>query len=106
MRVPGWGDWWFEGDVLHVRSVNDDPDCNPFLIALHELVECWLCKERGITAEQVDAFDAAFELKRVNEDDEPGDDPAAPYHRQHRFACLIEFMTALELGIVDYGVMR
>ncbi len=106
MRVPGWGDWWIDGETLHIRSLSDDPECNPFLVALHEMIEAWLCTERGITGADVDAFDAAFEADRDNDDDEPGDEFNAPYHREHRFACLVEFMTAFEMGLIGYGTMR
>ena len=103
MRVAGWGDWWFENRVLHVRSINDDSDCDPFLVALHELIEAALCDREGVSGKEVDDFDAAFGDQG---DLEPGDDPAAPYRSQHRRACLIEFLMAQFMGITDYGVVR
>ena len=49
------------------------------LIAVHELVEALLCKAHGVTTEAVDTWD----MGPGHELDEPGDDPRAPYHREH-----------------------
>ncbi len=54
-------------------------------VAIHELVEALGCRDKGITSEQVDAFDNAYDG-----DGEPGHDPKAPYHQQHEFATMIE----------------
>jgi len=71
-----------------------------FLIALHELVEVFLCRQAGITDEQIDEFDFSFAERRCDDaTDEPGDHPDAPYHEQHSFATLIERMACRELGI-------
>lgn len=72
-----------------------------FLIALHELIESRLCKERGITDEVIDAFDMEYEKNRQpgDTDSEPGDQLDAPYHKEHTFATKIEKMTAEELGV-------
>ena len=69
-----------------------------FLIALHELVEVMLCRQRGITQQAVDDFDMAFKG-----DGEPGDEPDAPYRREHQFANKIENMVAHEMGMAGYG---
>jgi hypothetical protein len=48
----------------------------------------------------VDKFDRAYEAKRKPGDDsELGDDPRAPYHKQHVFAEKIERLLATELGV-------
>ena len=46
---------------------------------IHELTEMVLCIDRGVTFKAVDRFDMEFEGAG-----EPGDDPKAPYHREHR----------------------
>jgi hypothetical protein len=51
----------------------------------------------------VDDFDAQFTEERHGDDDEPGDDPRAPYRRQHRAAMLIEHMMASFMGLDSYG---
>jgi len=100
MRPPyqedGLGDWYHTGyGHWIVRSVGHDIlDDETFLVALHELVEMKLCHNAGITQESVDAFDAAY-----NGDGEPGDEEDCPYRRQHRQACLVEFLVADMIGI-------
>jgi len=66
------------------------------LVALHELVEALLCQQSGVSQERVDAFDKAYEAKRplADKDSEPGDDPAAPYNRQHVIASVTERLAA------------
>ena len=107
-RYDTAGDWYFDGDTLDIAVTGTDlADDETFLIALHELVEAHLCRKRGITAEAVDAFDKAWIAAHPGYLDgtegEPGDDPAAPYRREHRFACLIEHLVAHELGVTGYG---
>jgi hypothetical protein len=65
-----------------------------FLVFLHELIEQALCLKRGISDESVTKFDMEFKGEG-----EPGDDLAAPYHREHVFASAIEDSVCKELGI-------
>ena len=100
-RYPTCGDWWYAADgTLQIRVSalgNEDYEA---LVALHELVEVLLCKKRGITTEAVDAFDKAFEAARApGNEDEPGDDPKAPYRKEHFFATNIEALMSAELGV-------
>jgi hypothetical protein len=66
-------------------------------------VEVCLCKDRSIVQEVVDSFDMNFEEERRqgkhSNEAEPGDDPAAPYRREHFFATNIERLFAAELGV-------
>lgn len=105
MRQPGIGDWWFEGDALHIRSL-DGEGHEPFLVSLHEMVEAWLCRARGVDQKAVDDFDNLFETEDHADEDEPGDDSRAPYRTEHRQAMLIEHLMANFLGITDYGAVR
>ncbi len=98
MRYSTCGDWFVKDDTLHIQSVEDEGEYQAFLVALHELVEFWLCRKAGITEAQVDEFDFTF-----NGIGEPGDAENCPYRIQHRQACLIEFLTASFLGKHDYG---
>jgi hypothetical protein len=71
-----------------------------WLIAVHELVEALLCEKAGITPADVDEFDFAWQrIQAPGEVTEPGNDPIAPYHRQHRFASIVEELMAMELGV-------
>lgn len=103
-RYPTCGDWWLdtEGNLQIRVSAMGNQDYEA-LVALHELVEVLLCKKRGISTERVDAFDMQFEKDRElglhGENDEPGDDPQAPYKREHFFATNIEALMSSELGV-------
>ena len=93
-RYDTVGDWVTseDGDLKIIVSSLGHAD-SEFLVALHELVEAYLCQKRGISAEEVDKFDLASSA------DEPGDDPLAPYYQEHQFAMLIERLVAHELGV-------
>ena len=50
--------------------------------------------------EDVTAFDEAFEkARKPGNVDEPGDDPKAPYRKQHLIATGVEKLMAAELGV-------
>jgi hypothetical protein len=99
-RYPTVGDWVMDGDSIRIMVSKMEPEDYSFLVALHELVEVWLCRKRGISQEAVDAFDIEFEKNRPEGNvDEPGDDPKAPYVREHQFATKIERLMAEELGV-------
>lgn len=100
-RYPTVGDWWFtpEGDLeIRVSAMGDWR--HEALVAVHELAEVLLCKERGITEEAVTQFDIMFEANRQPGDDsEAGDDPRAPYRWEHFFATNVERLLADQLNV-------
>jgi len=105
-RYPTSGDWVFDPSGALQVNVSVDPTDNEhqaFLTALHELVEAYLCKARGITTQMVDDFDMGKQEFFAEYGGEPGDDPESPYRKEHRFACIVEHMVAHELVIVGYG---
>jgi len=64
------------------------------------MIEAYLAIHAGVSPAAVDRFDKAYEAKRKRGDDsEPGDDPKAPYYRQHQIATGIERLLAVELGV-------
>lgn len=100
-RYPTVGDWFYEpnGDLTICVSKMSDWR-REMLVAVHELVEVLICKHEGITQEQVDQFDKAFEEKRSEDnEDEAGDEPDAPYVKQHCIATGIERIMADQLGV-------
>lgn len=105
-RYPTSGDWYFEGKDLVIRVSKLSDWRREMLVVVHELVEVLICKHRGISQAAVDAFDKKFEADRAKgrhgQDEEPGDDPKAPYRKEHFFATNIEALLAAELG-VDWG---
>lgn len=94
-RYPTVGDWYRTPSALYIKVSDMGNPHYEFLVALHELVEAWLCEVAGIPEEAVTAFDRGFEKARPEGNlDEPGDDPAAPYHHEHCFATGIERLMA------------
>ena len=89
-RYDTCGDWFYEGPHLFIRVSNNLPEYASRIeqeaVALHELTEALLCRHRGVTQKMVDEFD----FKWQNGQAEPGDNPDAPYHRQHEVADIVE----------------
>lgn len=103
-RYPTCGDY-FTGPtgLLHFR-ISSMPDWRyARLVLIHELIEQTLCQDAGVSEKAIDAFDIKFEGERArgkhSPTDEPGDDPRAPYRRQHLMATAIEKMLAAALGV-------
>jgi hypothetical protein len=96
-RYDTAGDWrtYDHGDWVIGVSDLGDPRYN-LLIAVHELVEMVLCLNRGISQEAVDQFDMNYSGMHA---DDPGDDPAAPYHKEHMAATAIERLMAVMLDV-------
>lgn len=104
-RYPTVGDYWEEDGGIEQVRVSELPDWRyEALVAVHEMVEMILTKHRNISEEMISAFDIAFERDREAGKvlGEPGDDPRAPYRREHFFATNVERLLAAELG-VDWG---
>lgn len=100
MRYPTLGDWYdvikspdgFNNFLVEVADTKNI-DYN-FLIALHELIEYYLCFRRKIKDKTVTGFD----MKHLDSDD-PGRLKEAPYHKEHKFAEKIERIVAKELKV-------
>lgn len=100
-RYPTVGDWRFDPDGNLIISVSQLSNWRrEMLVAVHELCEALMCRNFGISQDQVDAFDKEFEKSRPEGDaSEPGDDPAAPYCGPHCTATGIERILSRELGV-------
>lgn len=102
-RYQTVGDWYYEDEVLHIKVSDLGSEKYAELVALHELVEVVLCKHAGVSQQDVDKFDMEYEKERLegkhSPADEPGDDLAAPYRKQHCFATAVERMLAAELDV-------
>lgn len=102
-RYPTVGDWQIMSDLLLI-SVSDTGNwVFNMAIGLHELVEALLCIKRGIKEKDVSRFDIEFEKRGM--DEEPGDQPDAPYHIEHGFATGIEHLLVSACGLnwKEYG---
>lgn len=100
-RYPTVGDWSVAPDGTRTFSVSDMGNKDfEFLVLIHEMIEQHLCEKRGISADRVDEFDTIYEKTRPDGDtSEPGDDPLAPYYREHQMATAIERLLAVELQV-------
>jgi hypothetical protein len=110
-RYPTVGDWCIDPDGTWRIYVSELPEKNALLpqkfallVAFHELVEMMLCQTHGITPTQVDAFDMNW-ARTSPWIKEPGDDPTAPYFKEHQTASLFErFLSAvLEVDWDEYS---
>jgi len=97
LRYPAVGDWIPREDGGEIQVLKIGNEDYEFLVMVHELVEYYLCYRRGITDEEVCKFDK--EYAKSGKEGEPGDDPQAPYWREHSIATVIERLLATELGI-------
>lgn len=89
------GDWVFDkkGNLLVTATAFGNKD-GSFLVALHELVEAWLCQHDDVAEEDVSAWDLC------NPDaEEPGEVPGAPYFKQHAIATKVERIVCEALGL-------
>lgn len=105
-RYETIGDWLFEenGDLqIRVSEMGLGNEKYEALVAVHELIEALLCKDQGVSGQEVDEFDKQFELDRESGkhslEEEPGDDPAAPYQSEHFFATTVERLMAQAMGV-------
>jgi hypothetical protein len=108
-RYPTCGDWFEDPDgTLRIKVSEEMGADSCLLVALHELFERKLLEKRGVTTQQVDDFDIAYEKahreggtlegKRLDES-EPGDDPTAPYHSEHEKSTALEMIAAMLMGV-------
>jgi hypothetical protein len=98
------GNYWRDisgGDeVLEIRVSRMSDRRYEFLVALHELIEAFLCDWRRIPFAKITRFDIQFEASRRRGDrNEPGDSIQAPYRVEHQFAERVERMVARELEV-------
>lgn len=88
------GDWQFNmhNDLFISVSESGEPHTD-ILVAIHELIEAYLCKANGVSEASVDQWD----LSHISHPD-PGSIPGCPYYREHMFATMIERSMCAELG--------
>jgi hypothetical protein len=92
-------DWfWDEKGNLQVRVSPMSDWRRETLLAIHETVEAIMCKHNGVTQKSVDEFDMEYD-KTHTSDLNAGDDPKAPYVREHCLATAIERILCAELDV-------
>ncbi len=92
-------DWFFDknGD-LQVRVSPMSDWRYETLLGIHEAVEAIMCKHSGVSQASVDKFDQEYD-KTHPIDLNAGDDPAAPYVREHCLSTAIERILCAELDV-------
>ena len=102
-RYDTVGDYWKKGDKDEIRVSEIGNRQYEFFVAIHEMIEQFLCENKGITDEEITKFDLEYEAKRkAGDDSEPGGNMYAPYHKEHMFAEKIERLMAEE-GKIDWN---
>lgn len=92
-------DWyWDDQGNLQVRVSPLSDWRYETLLAIHECVEAVMCKHNGVSQKSVDDFDLEYD-KTHTFDLNAGDDPAAPYVREHCLATAIERILCAELDV-------
>jgi hypothetical protein len=101
-RYPTAGDYYKAKGALNIRVSKMNAN-HEFLVALHELIEWYLIDQKGVSIEEIDAFDIKFEEERDRgvhkPTTEPGDSLKAPYYKEHQIASKIEREMAEYLGV-------
>lgn len=99
------GNYWRDvndcgAEALEIRVSRMRDRRHEFLVALHELIEAFLCDWRRTPFAKITRFDIEYERsRRRGETMEPGDSARSPYRREHRFAERIERIVADELEV-------
>jgi hypothetical protein len=99
------GNYWRDAgecgaEVLEIRVSRMRDRRYEFLVALHELIEAFLCDWRRIPFGKITRFDIEYESRRrKSERAEPGASMCAPYRREHQFAERVERIVARELEV-------
>ena len=101
-RYNTLGDYYCEGNVLHIKVSDTGDEYYNELVAVHEMVEEMITRHHGIDEPIIMGFDEDYEVERElglhDKDDEPGFDNRSPYRDEHTIAEGIEMMLCGVLG--------
>ena len=101
-RYETCGDYWEDENGIEQIRISELVDWRyEVLIAIHEIVEMALAKHRRIEEAAITEFDIKFEESKVKGlvTGEAGDNPNAPYRREHFFATNLERLFSAELNV-------
>lgn len=95
------GDWYYLPDATWMFKISSLGDWRmEVCVAIHELVECAICRFLGTSQQVVDQFDTEYEANRKPGDvSEPGDSANAPYRFAHCIATGVERVVAGVIGV-------
>lgn len=94
-RYDTEGDWQWDGENLNIKISEQSDWKYEILMAIHEFVEAVLCKQDGVSEQQVDDYD--FSHPEAGDSEEDMSD--APYLDQHSKALTIERMLCHFLNV-------
>jgi hypothetical protein len=100
-RYVTTGDWiWLPDGTLQIFVPEYGNKNSAMLVAVHELVEAWLCRADGISEEVVSGWD----LDHLDAE-EPAEVKGSPYFRQHKVATAVEkkICDALQIDWNDHN---
>jgi hypothetical protein len=93
-RYESHGDYLFDGNTGYVWVSDFGNEDIEFIIGIHEQIEMYLTRKRGIPETAISAFDMTHP-----ELDDPGMDKLAPYHKEHFFCDIIDRLLCEQVGI-------
>ena len=91
-RYSTCGDWLYDAEshTVEVRVSLMGDWRSELAVAIHEALEAVACVAADVSEVDVTVFDELFNRAEHNDNEEPGDDPKAPYHKQHVAATAVE----------------
>jgi hypothetical protein len=101
-RYPTVGDYWLDENGIEQIRVSEMMDWRyEVLVAIHEIVEMALTRQRDVAEQVITEFDIKFEHDKEKGlvSGEAGDNVNAPYRKEHFFATNLERLFAAELGV-------
>ena len=102
-RYDTCGDYFIKKGELHICISETGNTLYNMLVLVHELIEIILVVKDNVSFKSIDAWDIQFEKDRALgkhcKDAEPGDDPRAPYAKQHKFATWVEQALCKFMGL-------
>lgn len=99
---PDIGSWKVNADnsPAFIGSADTGDDISNAAILLHEFIEVMMCWIHGVKEEDVSRFDKEWFTEKHGDDEEPGHDPAAPYHEWHLVAERFEREFIVQSGMM------
>ena len=93
MRYPGTHvDYYDRGKHTIIDVIEQRNQLHEYILTIGALVKYMLLKARGISLDDIEAWD------KQNEGTLHGDDPQSPYFYEHQFSQIIEALVCNELG--------
>jgi hypothetical protein len=103
-RYPTLGDYWIDHDgVMQVRVSKMGDEMYEAMVIIHELVEFFLLRHRGVQEPDIMKYDIAFEkrieLGEAGDNEEPGFAKDCPYRQEHTLAQGVEMIMCAAAGM-------